>query len=163
MLQASFGAVGVIRSSRVRDAFRFPAGFILFSVSPSSLYNRYTRYLPTFQASRFNSTRILRYPPGQQILFLRRYQVWAVDREERIAFAHILIGGVGKDLADVAGKPDLYGRLEALVNIDRARRPNIIVQLFVFDGAGRSSDSAASATPASTRLRRGRRMLSVSM
>ena len=47
-------------SPRGDAALRLPAGFILFSDRPSSVYNRYTRYLPTSHPSRFNSTRILR-------------------------------------------------------------------------------------------------------
>jgi hypothetical protein len=49
------------RSSRCRNAFLLRCG-LFFNARPSSLYSRYTRCFPTFQPSRFSSTRILRYP-----------------------------------------------------------------------------------------------------
>ncbi len=80
-------------------------------------------------------------PSRKQIFFLRCDQLGAVDGEERIALADILVSGIGKDLADVTREPDLHRRLKALVHIDSASRPNLITQLFVFDCAGLDSDA----------------------
>ena len=46
--------------------------------------------------------------PRQQILLLRGDKIGTVDGEERLALLHILIGGIRKDLADVARKAHLH-------------------------------------------------------
>ena len=53
------GAVGRKRSRRCIAARRFRRG-LCRNVKPFSLYRRYTSFFPTFQPSRFNSTRIFR-------------------------------------------------------------------------------------------------------
>src|SRR5207245_11672758 len=51
--------VGRNRSWRCSEARRFRRGLCRI-VRPSSRYNRYTSFFPTFQPSRFSNTRILR-------------------------------------------------------------------------------------------------------
>ena len=57
--ETAFCQVGRKRSRRCNAARRLRRG-LWRSVKPSSRYKRYTSFLPTFQPSRFNSTRILR-------------------------------------------------------------------------------------------------------
>ena len=79
--------------------------------------------------------------PCQQILLLGRHKVRAVDGEEWLSLAHILIGGIGKDLADVAGEAHLHVGEKTLIDIHRAGSAYVVAQLLVLDCAHSYADA----------------------
>ena len=60
---------------------------------------------------------------GEQILLLRTDKIGAVDREQRLPLAHVLVGCVGEDLLNPSRKTSLDIRELLLIHVYIARHP----------------------------------------
>ena len=62
----------------------------------------------------------------QQVFLLGAYQVRAVDCEKPLPFAHVLPGGIGKDVLNPPGKARLHVSQALLIDIDIAGNLKLI-------------------------------------
>ena len=96
----------------------------------------------TFGDSRYGASRdTLLVLFRDEILALRRREVRAVDGEQRLPFAELLIGRVGKDFLDVSRIPHLDVSDFGFIDGDIARCPNLISDHLVFDPAHANADA----------------------